>query len=245
MPLGALSPPPKLLSSAKPWPISNKTKPINEGWLQHKHWECQNFPFPLPDRTQNQWWVCSGNKDQVWLLKKHVGNTKEKHNQKSSTESSTQAVVPPSSWNHNNTKCHKPVPSHGKEMETFCESFLIQGFLIWCLWNNYPSASVLITCISLPTLRICKKYIMHGPKPAPNPSSSRMQISQSISSKNTQLACKSKKNNKTKTKNTPPKKHQKIQPPKKYFKNPTKTNAWPSPKLLCRPKSYNYHVFLK
>lgn len=26
---------------------------------------------------------------------------------------------------------------------------------------------------------------------------------------------------------------------KKYFKNPTKTNAWPSPKLLCRSKSYN------
>lgn len=135
MPLGALSPPPKLLSSAKSWPIS-------EGWLQHKHWECQNFPFPLPDRTQKQWWVCSGNKDQVWLLKKHVGNTKEKHNQKSSTESSTQAVVPHSSWNHNNIKCHKPVPSHGKETETFCESSLRQGFL------NSVSMKQLSICFS-------------------------------------------------------------------------------------------------
>lgn len=130
MPLRALSPTAKLLSSANTWSITNKT---NQQWgvaATTRAFGVSELPFAsFLDRTQKQRCAGSGNKDQVWLLKKHVGNTKEKHNQKTSTENPTQAVVLLSSWNHNYTKCHKPVPSHGKELETFCDSFLIQSFL--------------------------------------------------------------------------------------------------------------------
>lgn len=121
-------------------------------------------------RTQKQWCVCSGNKYWVWLLIKICGELEEKHNEKTSKQSSTQAVILLNSWNQSNTKCSKPVSNHGKELESLESlngSFLIllhKAFLIWYPWNSYPSTSELIFHLSLSTLTIYKKYTMKRTK---------------------------------------------------------------------------------
>lgn len=55
----------------------------------------------------------------------------------------------------------------GRSWKLSVTAFSYKAFLIWCLWNNYPSASELITYISLPTLTIYKKYIMQWTKTSP------------------------------------------------------------------------------
>lgn len=55
----------------------------------------------------------------------------------------------------------------GRSWKLSVTAFSYKAFLIWCLWNNYPFASELITYISLPTLTICKKYIMQWTKTSP------------------------------------------------------------------------------
>lgn len=131
MPLKALTPIAKFPSNA--WPITNKQNTISGGWLQPlRHWGCQNFPLPPSStghKSNDVFAVATRTKLGFW--KKHVGNTKEKHKQKTSTESSTQAVVLLSSWNHN-TKCHKPVPRHWKLSMI---AFSYKAFLICCLWK--------------------------------------------------------------------------------------------------------------
>lgn len=241
MPLRALSPPPKLLSSAKSWLISSKTKPISEGGCNTSTGNARTslFPFLTEHKSNDGFAVATRTKFGFW---KNTWGTQRKNTTRKAAQKVQHKLLFLSAAETTTTlNAINQFQVMGKRWKLSVRAFSDKAFLIWCLWNNYPSASVLITCISLPTLRICKKYIMQWTKNSPKTQFLQNANIPVYKQKEHTIGLQKQEKQQNKNQKTTPQKTTKNpkQTLKKYFKNPTKTNAWPSPKLLCRSKSYN------
>lgn len=152
----------------KPDPSPIKQNTISEGWLQpHKYLNYQNFSLP---RQNTEAMMCL-----QWQQEPSLASDKNTWGprRKSTTRKPAQKVqhellffsAAETTKTQNATNQFQAM---GKSWKLSMRAFSHEAFLIWCLWNNYPSASELITYISL-TLTTSKKYIMQWTKTCSKP----------------------------------------------------------------------------
>lgn len=169
MPLRALSPMAKFLSDAGAWPITNDQNTISEGWLQpQKPLGCRKFPLPpspTGHRSSDGFAVATRTKFGFW--KNRWGTQRKNTSRKPAQKVQHKLLFFSAAETTTTLNAINQFQVTGKSWKLSMVAFSYKAFLIWHLWNNYPSASELITCINLPTLTISKKHIMQWTKTNP------------------------------------------------------------------------------